>query len=183
MLPQLLKPMKSPSKYPEGMTVIIDTREQKPLFLPEVPKEPTIVGGLTFEGRVLPHGDYSLKGFEEYIGVERKRALEVYGWIGKERKKTEAKLESMGDMLWKGLVIEGTEEVLYSANKGRFSRYEEEHFITKVTPYQVKRSLAAFEVEYGIHIYYAENRSMMKRWILERFEFFYRKVRDGSIKL
>ncbi len=172
-------------QYPEGFVLVVDTREQTPLFLKKPPK------GLVIVRDTLKHGDYSLRGFEDVICIERKRAQEVYSWLGKERIDTVKKLLAM-KMYWKGLVIEGTEDMLYEANKTPLKRgvkynpdavVEDEKFRSQVTPTMVRRALASFRVRYNLHVYYAPGRKAAEQYILDVFELFYIRLREGKIKI
>ena len=55
-----------PTIIPPEMIVIVDTREQRPLFnTARIPK------GLTLTSGTLADGDYSIRGFEDKICFER----------------------------------------------------------------------------------------------------------------
>ena len=66
--PKVGRPVKFLFKIPEDFILVIDSNESDdPLFLPHPPK------GLTMIMRKLETADYSIKGFEDKVGVERKK--------------------------------------------------------------------------------------------------------------
>ncbi len=55
-------------------TILVDTREKKPLVFPR---------GYTTRRATLQAGDYSLQGYKSVITVERKSVGDFYRWIGR----------------------------------------------------------------------------------------------------
>jgi len=151
-----------PYTFPDNMVMIIDTREQTPLFT-KPPK------GLLTVRDTLHHGDYSIKGFENMICFERKKVGELYGYVAAEREKTIKKLIAMRELEFKALVIEGTEKQVLSPQ-----------IFTKVPVEVCRQALASFEVRYGLHIYYASTRKDMERWILDRSIRYLKVKREGN---
>jgi ERCC4-type nuclease len=62
-----------PFKIPPGLVLVQDTREQQPLFA--VPQD-----GLEVVSGTLPHGDYSIKGFEQKFVIERKKISDFFSF-------------------------------------------------------------------------------------------------------
>jgi len=159
-----------PFKIPDDMVVIVDTREQQPLF--DHPVE-----GLTILNRKLDNGDYSIQGFEDRFCIERKKISDFYGYIGKERKKTVKKLERMLQYDFAGLVIEASEADILSG-----------YVMSKVPPECARQSIVAFEIRYGLHVYYSRSRQDISRWCLDRMIKFWRvaheleTIQKGSCK-
>ena len=87
---------------PEGFVLTIDTREQDNLFR-KPPK------GLLIVRDTLRAGDYSCKGFENAISIERKGLNDFYGSIGNGRDRFRRELELLKGYQWAGLVIEADE--------------------------------------------------------------------------
>jgi len=81
---------------PEKITAIIDTREQLPLDL----------SPLQIEAGTLATGDYSVKGLERYITVERKSAMDMLGCIGGDRERFDKEVQRMLAYPVRVLVIE-----------------------------------------------------------------------------
>ena len=100
-----------PWNIPAGFVLVQDTREQKPLFT-----DPP--DGLEVITATLPHGDYSVRGFEDRFVIERKQMSDFYGYISKERERTARKMEEFRHIIsrggWVGLVIECSESDLLS---------------------------------------------------------------------
>ncbi len=140
-----------PTKIPKGFVLIIDTREQRPLFL-ERQQE------LIVHRKELIVGDYSIEGFESRTCVERKQLSDFDAFIGRERvSKTIPKLEHMRQMYWAGLAIECSERKLFGERK-----------YGKMTPEHTRGFLKIVEVRYGVHTYWAKDRVKLEQWILDR---------------
>lgn len=82
---------------PEGFILVVDTREQYPLFDP-IPK------GLCIVRDTVKIGDYTVKGLEDKVAIERKMESDFFNYIGKDRDNTIKKLESMSKMYFSALV-------------------------------------------------------------------------------
>ena len=75
-----------PSKLdPSQVVCIVDTREQLPLNLDPLRTEPA----------TLPTGDYSLKGLEHHVCIERKSLDDLLGCVGRDRERFERELHRM----------------------------------------------------------------------------------------
>ena len=142
---------------PRDFTLLQDTREQKPLF-----KDQPFI-----ESATLTRGDYSVKYFEDVFTVERKQLSDFYGYIGRERYRTTAKMETFRDMIsrggWVGLAIEASEADLLTG-----------YVMSKVPPEVARQALVSFEVRYGVHVFYSRSRRDIARWILDRAIKFFR---------
>lgn len=138
-----------PTTIPSGFVLLVDTREQQPLFTH--PQE-----GLKVEHVALPVGDYSVKGYETRVAVERKKLSDFYLYIGKERRRTAEKIKALSEMDWAALVIEATEQDL-------MRRYE----YGKMTPEHARGFLTSLRVKWGIHVYVSRVRPMLERYILD----------------
>jgi ERCC4-type nuclease len=153
-----------PARIPGGMILVVDTRERKPLFT-------DALDGLVILEASLPHGDYSLQGFEERFCIERKQISDFYTYIGKERDRTTRKMERFREMIsrggWVGLVVEAMEADLLSG-----------YVMSRVSPETARQALVSFEVRYGIHVYYSRSRRDISRWVLDRAIKFYRIQRE-----
>jgi len=80
-------------------TVVVDTREQKPLWTPE--KDGVVRA-------TLASGDYSLVGYEERMAIERKSVADLFGSIGRGRDNFLMETRRLHEMPVSGLVVEGT---------------------------------------------------------------------------
>lgn len=146
-------------EIPEGFILVKDQQEKKDLFKPA----PWIVT------QHLKTGDYSIKGFEEMITIERKSIVDLHGTLGGGRKRFERELERMKKMKWYGMMIEGCED-----NVLRKQTY------SQMSVNQIYHALSSFELR-GLHIYYAKKRQDAREWILSRLTRFYNHVRRGDV--
>jgi len=94
---------------------------------------------------------------EDVFAIERKGISDFIGYVGKERKRTVAKMERFAEMEWVGLVIEASEKDLF----GNLD-------FTLVPAEVIRAALISFEVRYGVHIYYAATKDDAARWVLDR---------------
>lgn len=143
---------KKKGKYPDGFCLVVDTREQSPLFLSNIPK------GLVVVKDKLDHGDYSIRGFEESITIERKSIPDFYQSITRTRENFMKNLGVIRGYEWKALVIEGPEEEVL---------FPQEMFYN-VHPNTVIASILSIQTRYNLHVYFAKNRRMAEKWILDR---------------
>ena len=143
---------------PPGLTIVVDTREQNPLFSPcewVVRKK-------------LDVGDYSIVGFESMITVERKSLADLYGTIGQGYDRFERELQRAIPYRWKGLVIESDETDCYNSSD----------LYSSIHPNLVYHVLASMESNHW-HIYHAKNRARARAWILSRFIKIFQHIRQG----
>jgi DNA excision repair protein ERCC-4 len=122
-------------------TILIDTREQLPLSLPNA------------ELATLPTGDYSIRvGDQDYrdrIAVERKSLEDLFGCFGQSRDRFERELERLGALRFPAIVVEATlADVLHGT---RFSQVNAQSAIG---------SLISWGVKYRIPIWMAGDRRM-----------------------
>jgi ERCC4-type nuclease len=81
----------------EQIVAVCDSREQRPLVL----TIPTIRAA-------LPYGDYSLRGMEHRIAIERKSISDLCGCVGRDRERFQKCIDGMEHYEYAELVIEGT---------------------------------------------------------------------------
>lgn len=151
----------APHIIPSDMVVIIDTREQDPLWLPKPPK------GLTIVRDTLHNGDYSIRGFEDKFAIERKNT-DLFAYLTSERARTKTKLEKLKTCDFKALVIEISEYELLYAPK----------FYTNISIEVIRQSLISFEIKYGLHVYYGERRDL-ERKVLDWMIYYFKLKRGG----
>ncbi len=83
------------------MIIIVDTREQRPYDFACIAPPPT-VDVATTPGA----GDYSLKGYEAQVAIERKSLIDAFGTFGNGRKRFERELERLSKLKFTAVVIE-----------------------------------------------------------------------------
>ena len=128
-------------------TIIIDTREQTPLQFQNLESEPG----------TLQSGDYSIKGMEHLIGIERKSTADLISSVTSGRERFERELHRLHGFRFKRLLIEGTIEDV------RQHRYR-----SKANPKSVLNSLHAFEVRYDVPVVWGGSRKecalLVEQW-------------------
>ena len=97
--------MKLPAKLdPANVIAIIDSREQTPLDL-----EP-----LTTITSTLPTGDYSIRGLEHVVAIERKSLQDLVACVGSERERFDREVQRLLAFPVRILVIESSWEAIES---------------------------------------------------------------------
>lgn len=81
---------------PEQVTAVIDSREQTPLNLSPLQ---TVSG-------TLPTGDYSIRGLEDIVAVERKSLPDLLACVGRERERFDREVHRLLAYPARCLVIE-----------------------------------------------------------------------------
>ena len=142
----------------EGFWIVVDTREQAPYFegYPQV-----IV-------KKLDVGDYSLKGFEREVAIERKGVNDFLTCVGKERERFQRELERMGGHRLRALVIEGREEDIYTSG------------FSQLPAATIRWSLMSFMIRYGLHVILAP-RKQAERWVFDMLYYYYTRKRKGTL--
>lgn len=147
-------------QIPKGLVIVRDTRE--------------VPGGLAYEfGNVIPYidkalryGDYSIKGMENLISIERKTLSDFYGSIG--GKKQEGVLNTRRERLhnefgrmrdanveFRALVIEAEEEMVMTP----------EISYSRLNPNSIYGTIISFELKYNIHVYYGSRKACQVKLI------------------
>lgn len=126
-------------------TIIVDTREQNPLVFRNLPTEPG----------TLDTGDYSVKGLESLICVERKSLDDLLACVGRERDRFERELSRMRAYRYRHLVIEADSKTLLS---GRWQR-------SRVTAAAACGSLAAWAARYSICVWFCGDHEPAASWV------------------
>lgn len=129
-------------------TIIIDTREQCPFdFYHQTPNQP-----LTERG-TLKTGDYSIKGLENKITIERKSLIDLFGSMGKGRRRLEAEFLRMSKFDYAAIVIESNLSNIFTNPPGR----------SKMNPKAVFRTLISWSVKYNVCVWPMWNREAAER--------------------
>lgn len=144
--------------YMEPFIIIRDTREQKAFTFENINvKEKPII-----EIGTLKTGDYSLKGFEDKICVERKSAVDLFGSIGKGRERFEREFERMLEYEYAALVIEVDWKDIYKKPPSR----------SQLSPKIILRTLIAWHMRFNVHVWPCPGRNFAEKvtyLLLDRF--------------
>jgi len=160
--PGVTKPMQlKPVVLPKDLIILVDTREQQPLF----------TGNPHVQIGTVHHGDYTIKGFEPYFAIERKKQGDLWTYCSSEmERKTKPKMQRFNDIVraggFVGLAIEATEDDLLTGY----------YWAKNYKPEVVRGALKSFEVDYGVNVYYNRDRQAIERWILDRMVRFWEIV-------
>jgi len=163
-----IKPETTPRKLkppvlPPGFVLIIDSREQEPYFI----KNGKPILGIPMIRAKLGAGDYSVKGFEDSISIERKGLTDFLNCISNDRDRFENELTRLLPYEWKGLVIESPESGLFYPQ-----------LYSSVHPEAIRGSLVSFDIKWGLHIFYADNRHAGQRWVIDRLIYYHKWKRE-----
>jgi len=129
-------------------TIIVDTREQRPLTFEYAP-------GKTLESEpgTLYTGDYSIKGLEKHVCIERKSIQDLMGCIGRDRDRFERELDRMRGYEVKCLVVEGS-----------WDDIEQQNYRSKIHPNAAIGTLMGW-IALGIPIVMAGNHEKAGRFV------------------
>ena len=139
------------------MKIVVDTREQRPLWVKD-----TIRKGLKV-------GDYSIEGYETEIVIERKSPTDLFGTLGKGHTRFKKELEKALMYKYFAIVI----EVPYGVIKSKcFNGSEHSNMLGST----VLKILFTLNIKYGINIFFARTRAETKSIIKEIFEAYIRNI-------
>ena len=117
--------------------VIRDNREQTPwIFPPDI----EVIDG------TLSTGDYTIKGLESWICIERKEFSDFIACCGTGRDRFIRELDRMRAFPWKVVVIEG-----------RYSDCVKGNYRSKIAPQSVTGSIASWTGKFGVSFMFVEN--------------------------
>lgn len=111
------------------LTALVDTREQRPLNLNPMKVQPAS----------LPTGDYTLKGLEDMICVERKELSDLIGCMTRNRNRFERELARMKVFPFKVIVIES-----------EYSTMAKGEYRSQLNPLSAKHSVVSWVSNYQI---------------------------------
>lgn len=137
-------------------TVIIDTREKEPFAFSDA------VGTVT---GTLAVGDYSLRGFEEEITIERKSLPDLLASVTHGRERFEKELRRMRAFRFAAIVVECS-----------WADVIQRRYRADVHPNAVIGSLQAFALRYGVQIVMGEDRATAARLTERLLVLFARRI-------
>ena len=148
-------------------TIVVDTREQQPYTFQNLACDakgkyrPVIV---ETERKSLETGDYSVKGLEHFVTVERKSVADAYHtFVTDERERFERELERMTKMPYPLVVLEGSWGTLLHPDtpKNVHSQGNRKAFF---------RSIIAWQARYRIPFETCEGRAFAERYTFRFLE-------------
>jgi len=138
------------------MDIIIDTREQNALPFRTGSKN-------TIEIKTLNVGDYSLRGHEDKIAIERKSLPDLFGTLGSGHKRFKKELERAQKLDYFAIVIEGNYDKVLNKD------FDGSHY-TKMQGYVITSILFTIHMKYKIPIFFCEDRYQSVKIIKELFK-------------
>ena len=145
----------------EEYTIIVDSREQNALWMKSSKRT-------KIKKEKLDTGDYSAKGYEDKICLERKSLGDLFGSLGKGHKRFRKELERARSLDYFAIIIEGS--IMSILNKEWEGSYH-----TKMRGYVILKILCTLQVKYGIHVIYAGSRKGAKRVIMQLLKSYIKK--------
>jgi len=128
----------------EKPIIIVDTREKDPYKF----RASASCDG--YELSKLDTGDYSIKGYESLITIERKNSInELCLNLGKHRQRFEAELERMKDIEKKYVIVEDTWDSIFEYKK-----------FTQMKGSVIFNSIIALSLRYDVPFIFAGNKKM-----------------------
>jgi len=141
--------------FPEGFILIRDTREQTGLFL-RPPK------GLIMVRDTLKLGDYSIKGWETTIAIERKNVDDLWTSLTVQADDFKRKMVELSKYERAWLLIDGLESEYLSYREGR-----------RIHPNVIRQAIASIEGRIGVPVHQSESIASSERWVIDVFVKFY----------
>lgn len=157
-------------------TIVIDSREQLPWHFDSLQ-----AGGkrviVPTERATLLTGDYSIRGFENEVAIERKSVPDFYNSITSGRRRLEAEFQRMESMKLTAIIVEGRlDSVLEPGFHGR-----------RINPQAILATIASWTVKYQPRWFFSPTRELAERLAFALLEKFHRKTMtnektpDGTI--
>lgn len=133
--------------------LLIDTREQKPLFQQNHRDRFEHILKAT-----LPAGDYAYHG-NARIAFERKSLEDLIGSVGRGRDRFERELAKLAEYDYAAIVIEDT-----------FANVANPYGFSKMNPHSVIGSLQKYQVVYDLDVIFSGSRRNSELFILNKIE-------------
>jgi ERCC4-type nuclease len=122
---------------PAPLVLLVDTREQRPLVFSDA---------VSVERATLAEGDYTAKGLEGRVAIERKSLADLVGSLTSGRERFLRELERLRPYMFRAIVVEGSmAEVVAGAYRSR------------ATPASILGSVCALIADYSIPVIFADD--------------------------
>jgi ERCC4-type nuclease len=145
--------------------ILRDTREKQGW---DFPRDNLCLG---VEDVALKTGDYTMKGYENVICIERKKEVsEIAGNIGKYKKRFEAELQRLTAFRYSYIICEfSLQDIIDYPKFSHIPQKRRQNIV--ITGKYVLKCLIEYQLKYGVHVMFCENpenaahfaRSLMKR--------------------
>jgi len=135
--------------------IVVDTREQKPYKF-----EHSML-------KTLESGDYSIRGLEDRIVIERKSKIDAFGSLGKGRSRFEREVKRMSGYDYAAIVIESS-----------LASFLRPPAFTQMNPKAALNTLISWSVKYGVFIYFASDRRHARALVYRILEKFWKHRKE-----
>jgi len=147
------------------LDLIVDTREQNPYTFKKINPSPNI------SIETLHDGDYSLKGFEASVVVERKSLIDAFSTFGRHRQRFERQLERMKLLEFAAIVVEADWLTIIKNPPAR----------SQFRPKSFYASVIAWQQRYQVHFWMCVNREFAEKTTYRILERFYKDKCKGEL--
>lgn len=153
-------------------TVVIDTREQTPWQFKGI-KADADQGGLPLavpvEVDTLATGDYSIRGLEHEVCIERKSMADLFSSISVGRDRFEREFARMQEMQYAAVVIEAPVDAMLASPP--------EH--TSIDPKIVLRTMMSWSIRYPrVHWWPMPSRAFAELWCFRLLRMYWRNKHE-----
>ena len=145
-------------------TVCVDTREQAPFAFTSIDPFDEI----PTQYIALKSGDYSIKGYESRITVERKSISDLYGSIGADRERFEREMVRLASFEYAAVVIEGDSQAI--------AQYAENHL--QMAGKTAEHTMLSWSIKYGVHFWPSINKRHAELRTFHLLRHFWRHVME-----
>lgn len=170
--------------FPHDFILIVDTREQTPLFS----KLPI---GLTMVREKLGVGDYSIRGFTSEIVIERKSTMDFIQSISHGRDRFKNEILKMMTYKRAYIVVEDTLDVILGKHEIRpagswrgTKKGTVRPFATQTImmhPNAIWGTIISINVRYGVHFFFADGKQEAERFVLSTLKKYFSLKRGGDL--
>ena len=127
-----------------SFTIVTDSREQAPWSFDSSP----LYSDTSVTVGKLESGDYSVKGLESVVAIERKALPDLIACLGRERPRFERELERSRGLEFFGVVVESD---FQSVAKGQYR--------SMLSPHSACQSICAWTARWGVNFFFAGSRA------------------------
>lgn len=161
----------------DDFKIIIDSREQLPFKW----------GPMIEERGTLKTGDYSIKGYENEIGIERKSVADLCSTILRDRKRFEKEVIRGSKFKYFAVVVEGrTQDIIshikkqFAINKARGKKYRFSNVGGQIK--SVFNTLYHWSVKYCFGVFLCDDKLQAKNVTYELLRAYDKYKKRGDIK-
>jgi ERCC4-type nuclease len=153
-------------KEEKKMTIVRDSREQKGCGW-QFRASANCEG---MEETKLDVGDYTIKGYEDKLMIERKTIGDLWNTLGRDWERFLREMERAKNHRMKYLIIEGN---LNDINKG--------YIYSKVPPENIHAKLISLQVKHNVHVIFAGREDLAREYVRNLMAKLFRYGEEGLL--